>query len=33
MTLLGLVVKMLTGLDEEKIVVPENYDNYKTFKV
>lgn len=29
MTFLGLVVKMLTGLER---VIPENYDDYKRFK-
>ena len=28
MTLLGLMVKMLTGLEK---VVPENYDSYQRF--
>jgi hypothetical protein len=30
MTTLGLVVKMLTGLER---IVPENYDDYQNFKI
>jgi hypothetical protein len=30
MTTLGLIVKMLTGLER---IVPENYDDYQNFKI